>query len=143
MLAFWSIGSHKKLLLILIDLQHLLSTLHKWFEIVYGPVGQSKMHSALDFAPDQPGRKRMLRAYFPKIYCVFRQLIDLSRFLTKCRIIFDLLLLFAWLITNFRLIRFRQHIPHKLCNVQYNPVWLYNRSNHIVLSIVSMSIFGQ
>ena len=24
----------------------------------------------------------------------------------------------------------------------YNPVWLYNRSSHIVLTIVSMSIFG-
>jgi hypothetical protein len=52
-----------------------LSSLLIQFKLVYGPFGQTNMHSTLDFCPrpDQPGRnkcintKGKLRAYYSTI----------------------------------------------------------------------------
>ena len=41
---------------------HLLSYLVNWFKLVYGPFGHIKMHSTLNFCPDQTGRIRMYQS---------------------------------------------------------------------------------
>ena len=35
---------------------------HNWFKLIYGPYGQSNMHSKLDFCWDQPGMKQMYKS---------------------------------------------------------------------------------
>ena len=50
---------HSKYIYRTVSCQQPLSALMNCFQLVYGPLGQTNMHSTLDFCTDQQGRNRM------------------------------------------------------------------------------------